>query len=386
MLRALFIILILALGLIVGPMWSGHVGMLTIVTARYTIEMSLVVAVLLFVAFLLTLWLIETLVRRIISGRRITMGWFRGRKRRKAEQRIEHAMNEWLSKNYRAAAQLAEKAAPQLRRPQQGYLLAATAWQALGNLKEQQRVLALAFDTASDDLNVRLQQLEQMTDSSLALRTAQALRREHPKHAGVLRACAETLYKHQHYETLRELLPEIQDRDVMPGARLAEYTRASYRAYFQSAGTSAERLLEFWKQTPSRLRRNPSIRMAYLDVLSQRGLGSIASKVATRGLQLNVLTASDLLSFDIREWRQTERLREEVEKQIKSHPEHPNWFLLLAFLALQESDYGLAERALQKAIAMKPSALAYRLLGDAYSGSAQKEAALSAYRQAANLR
>lgn len=386
MLRALFFILILALGLIVGPLWSGHVGMLTITTQTYTIEMSLTVAVLCIALSLLVFWLFIGLLRQLIAGQRFTISWLRSVKRRKAEQQIEQALHEWLNKNFRETAHLAERAAPSLRRPQYAYLLAATAWQALGNLQEQQRVLGLAFDVASDDLNVRLQQLEQMTDSSLALRTVQTLREEHPKHAGVLRACAETLIKHQHYETLRTLLPDIQDRDIVPGARLAEYTRASYRAFFYGAGTSAERLLNLWKQTPKKLRSHPSVRMAYLDVLTQRNFGGVASKVASRGLQQNSLTASDLLSFDIREWRQTETLREAVEKQIKSHPTHPNWLLLLAILALQESDFGLAERALQKAIAMKPSAQAYRLLGDAYLGNAQTESALTAYRQAANFR
>lgn len=386
MLKALLLIIILALGLIVGPMWSGNAGSVLILAGPYSIEMSLVVATLLVVAFLLLLWLVQAIFRKLSSGKRFTLSWFYKRKQKKAEKQLAQAMHHWLSKNYREAAVYAERAAPHLQQPQHGYLLAASAWQALGNLKELQRTLGLAYDSAHHDLNVRLMQLEQMTDSGQALKTARTLLQDHPKHGGVLRACAETYYKHQHLESLRELLPRIQDRDIVPGARLAEFTRASYRSLYQSAGTSSERLRELWKETPSKLRRTPAVRMAYLDVLTHRGFGAIASKVATRGLALNVFTASDLLQFDMREWRQTESLREEVEKQIKQHPEHPNWFVLLGVLAMQESDYGLAERAIQKAISMKPSQLAYRLLGDAYYASGQKESALQAFRQAANLR
>ncbi|WP_194757440.1 heme biosynthesis HemY N-terminal domain-containing protein [Aliidiomarina indica] len=386
MLKALLLILILALGLIVGPMWSGNPGSVLILAGPYSIEMSLVVATLIVVAALLLLWTLQAIFRKLSSGKQVTLGWFYKRKQRKAEEQMAQAMHHWLAKNYREAATQAERAAPSLKQPQHGYLLAASAWQALGNQNELKRVLGLAYDVANDDLNVRLLQLEQMTDSTLALKTARQLLQDHPKHGGVLRATAEAYYKHQHFESLRQLLPQIQDRDIVPGARLAEFTRASYRALYQSAGSASERLLSFWKDTPKKLRRAPAVRMAYLDVLTQRGLGAIASKVATRGLELNVFTASDLLQFEMREWRQTEALREQVEKQIKRHPDHPNWFVLLGVLAMQESDYGLAERALQKAISMKPSQLAYRLLGDAYIAGGQKETALQAYRQAANLR
>ena len=108
--------------------------------------------------------------------------------------------------------------------------------------------------------------------------------------------------------------------------------------------------------------------------------------MAARGIQHNVLTASDLLLYNANDWREVAPLREETERQIKDHPDHPNWVLLLAILAIQEGDYSLAERAAQQAIRLKGERIAYRTLGDALSASGQTDAALTAYRRAAQMK
>ncbi|RUO37013.1 hypothetical protein CWE13_09245 [Aliidiomarina shirensis] len=386
MIKALFIILIIAAGLILGPLWSGSSGSLILLIGNYSIEMSLVVAAILLVLTLLVVWLCEALIRKLFSGRKLTANWFLKRREQKAQQQFETALTEWLNKNYKVAASAAESAAPGLKRPQQGYLLAAAAWQSLNNNKEQQRLLNLAQNQATDALSVQLATLETTTDAKQALQLSQALLQAHPKQNNVLRATANALYKHQHLQSLRELLPALHDREILPGARLAEYTRASYRAYFHAAGTDSNKLNDAWRDLPKKMRRSTPVRLAYLDTLTQRGFGALAAKVAARGIHYQVLTASDLLQYDARDWRETAAMRDEIEKQVKAHPQHPNWLLLLAIVAIQEGDALLAERAAEKAITIRPDRQAYRILGEALFANHQKEAALQAFRQAANFK
>ena len=386
MIKALLLIIIVVIGLVLGTLWRGDTGTLIIIFGHYTVEMTLVVAVLLAVILALFVWLVSALLGKLFASKRITAGWLRQRKQRQAEAHFELAFTEWLNKNYSDAARLAEKAAPQLSRPQLGYLLAAAAQQALGKTSEQQRLLQRAEQQQHDALSVRLATLEHNQDATQALRLAQQLLEQHPRNPSVLRVAAAALYKHQHYQSLRALLPDLQSRDIIPGARLAEYTRASYRGFFQGAGSNSEQLHKAWLGLAKKLRRTTAVRLAYLDILSARGFGAVASKVAARGLRLEVLTASDLLRYDATIWREAGELRNAIEAQVKAHPQHPNWLLLLAEITLQEGDFALAERATQKAIRLKPDARAYRILGDALFASEQKDAALNAYRQAALLR
>lgn len=386
MTKIIILILIIALGLILGPSWASGQGVLVLMTPTHTIEMSLIVAALLLIAALFVLWLFELLFRSLFKGKRSGSRWFRGRKQRKAQKHFNQALHAWLLKDYETAAKLAEAAAPALPQPQDAYLLAATAWQAVHNQSEQQRLLELAQLGDSKDLAVQLALLDNLKDPTKALALAKELLAQAPKNRAVLRTVAISLYHHRHLQTLRGLLTDIDNQQALPRALLAEYTRACYRAYFTSAGTESTKLKESWADLPKKLRRSTPVRLAYLDVLMASGYGGAAAKVAARGIHHHVLTASDLLQYNANDWREVAPLREETEKQIKAHPEHPNWVLLLAILAMQEGDYSLAERAAQQAIRLKGERIAYRTLGDALSASGQADAALNAYRKAAQLK
>ena len=386
MLKAFVILLIIAAGLIIGPMWSGDSGTLILLVGSYSIEMSLVVAtVILFIA-LFVIWLIKLVLQKLFRGHSVTLQWLRNRKQRQAEELLERAFTEWLAKNYVATAQLAEKAARHHIRPTQCYLMAASAYQALGNAAEQQRLITLATQQDGATLAVQLTQLEYSNNSGEALRIAQHLLQEYPRNMSVLRAAAAAMFRHKHLQSLRELLPALNDEQALPRARLAEYTRACYRSYFNTLGADREKLLEAWSALPKKQRRNTSVRLGYLDILIERGFGAVAAKVAARGLHHQVLTASDLLPYDARSWRETAELRNEIELKVKAHPQHPNWLLLLAVIAIQDGDAALAERAAQKAISIKPDSLAYRILGDALFANNQRDGALNAFRQAVLLR
>lgn len=386
MTKIIILLLIFALGLILGPSWASGQGILVLMTPTHTIEMSLVVAALLLVAGLLVLWLLEILFRSVFKGKRTGARWFRGRKQRKAQKQFNQALHAWLLKDYETAAKLAEAAAPALPQPQDAYLLAATAWQAVHNQAEQQRLLELAQLGDSKDLAVQLALLDNTKDPTKALALAKDLLAREPKNRAVLRTAAISLYQHGHLQTLRGLLANLENRQALPRALLAEYIRACYRAYFTSAGAESATLRTRWQELPKKLRRSTPVRLAYLDVLMKSGYGAAAAKVAARGIQHNVLTASDLLLYNANDWREVAPLREETERQIKAHPDHPNWVLLLAILAIQEGDYSLAERAAQQAIRLKGERIAYRTLGDALSASGQTDAALTAYRRAAQMK
>ena len=115
------------------------------------------------------------------KGKRTGARWFRGRKQRKAQKQFNQALHAWLLKDYETAAKLAEAAAPALPQPQDAYLLAATAWQAVHNQAEQQRLLELAQLGDSKDLAVQLALLDNTKDPTKALALAKDLLAREPK-------------------------------------------------------------------------------------------------------------------------------------------------------------------------------------------------------------
>lgn len=388
MIRAIVLLLIVVAGLVIGPIWAGNPGYVQIVAGNYTIETSVVFAVIALMAFLLIIWLIEFIVRRVLSGKRVSLHWWKSRKQRKADHQMRQAFSLWLSKDYQKAAIAAEKSAKGLRDPAQAYLFAAIASDQAGNTQAQKRLLDLAGESQSvaDHGNAEygqlLSEIEKEQGAANALKLSEQLLTDYRRYPATLPAVAQALAKHGHWETLRKLLPELEQKNTLSEYQLFDYTRRCYQPLFRSQASHSEKLKTIWDSLPAKQRRNRAIRMAYLDTLVARGYQDATMHVALKGLRKDIIKPSDLLEYDSSAWPAHTSLRDYVAEQVKKHAENPDWLLLFANLALKDNDAELAEKAVQQAIKIQPDRRSYKLLGDILAKGNQKEAALSAYRKA----
>lgn len=382
MAKALIILLIIAAGFIAGPLLSGHTGYVLIAIAGYTLETSLVLLVLVVVVFVLCLWLIEWLIRKLRHGTRSSLEWSRRRKAKKAKQLMHNALNHLLTANYEQAQRDAEDAARYSQDKVLTYLLAALAAQQQGDRVTQQAMLEKAVaEEPSENLALQLHQAQRAAPAT-ATTNATNLLHQYPEHFGVKRIAAQIFYQHRQWQSLLTLLPELHQHDLVSAEQLQQYRVFVYQAYFAAAGDSLEALHRSWRDLSKKQHQQPVCRIAYASALQQAGHFKIADKVIVKGLRKSELSASHLINpSSTLNWQQHDELNEFIQRHIKQNPNDADAFTLLGAIAMQQGSLELAQRALLHAIQIQPAVQSYRLLGDAYLACGQSQQALEAYRK-----
>lgn len=383
MFKALLLLLIIVAGFIIGPLWSGQTGYVLIAAAGYTVETSVVLLVMALLLLLGLLWFIEWLVRKIIASKRRGSGWLRNRRERKAKQAFERALQSWLSHDYERAQTAAEQSARALSEPYSAYLLAAMAANQSGDADAHQRLLKkAAASEAHSSLAVRLAAVESAAPET-ARHELQRLRQQHADHRGVLRVAARVYERHQFWADLRDILPLLEKHALIASPQLNALQHQAFRDYFKQTEPSSSALQTAWKQLARKQRHRAAIRLEYIRALLQAGDTEQAQREAIHGLRKGYLEPQHLLYGQNQfNWQGATELVEHMEQQVKTSPEDSQALALLGLLAMQQTDFDLAQRALRKALELAPSKRFYRLLGDAHLAAGQSAQALDAYQAA----
>ncbi|MGX5914920.1 heme biosynthesis HemY N-terminal domain-containing protein [Aliidiomarina sp. Khilg15.8] len=383
MFKALLLLLIIAAGFIVGPLWSGQTGYVLIAVAGYTIETSVVLLVVALLLLVGVLWFFEWLVRKIIASKRRGSGWLRNRRQRKAKRAFEQALQSWLSRDYEKAQVEAEQSARALSEPYPAYLLAAMAANQSGDADAHQRLLQKA--AASDEhssLPVRLAAVESAAPET-ARRELERLRQQHADHRGVLRVAVRVYERHQFWSELRDILPLLEKHALVPAPHLNSLQHQAFRDYFTQTEQTSAALQQAWKQLARKQRHRAAIRLEYIRALLQVGDTEQAQRQAIYGLRKEYLEPQHLLYGQNQfNWQGATELVEHLEERVKAAPKDSQALALLGLLAMQQTDFDLAQRALRKALELAPSKRFYRLLGDAHLAAGQSAQALDAYQAA----
>ncbi|CUS47886.1 MAG: heme biosynthesis-associated TPR repeat domain protein [Idiomarinaceae bacterium HL-53] len=383
--KSFLLIVILLLGLLIAPVWSGHTGYLLIEAFGYTIETSVVVASVCLVLLWAAILLVWTLITRLFAGQLWTRRWLQGRREKRAVTQLRLALNAWFNRDYKAAAELADQSKLDHPDPQLAFALAAAAYGESGNLDAQRRMLTEARIAGFDDENLEILQLLNTQDAEEALTLARTLTTRKKLNPALWRAIAEQLTRFAHWNTLRDLLPRIEASHALLESRLHKIKRLCYQAYFKHTSDS-EKLLELWKRLDRKARRNAAIRIAYVEVLVSKGLYQIASKVTSKGLARNCLNLHEVLLLSPEQWAHDESLHDWAASALKQHPKNPDILQLYAATRFIQKEYGLAEKALREALAARPEQSSFRLLGETLLAANQPQGALEAFRKASGTR
>lgn len=385
MIKSSFIILAIVIGLIIAPYWSGHTGYVMVQVAGYTMETSLVVAVLLVVLTAIVGWFIVTLLRRLFLSRLWTKRWLKTRRERKAIKSLRAALDAWLNRDYQTSAELADKSKRHHPDPQLAYALAAAAYGEAGANDEQRRLLSEARVAGFNGESLEVLRLLNTNDANEALNLAQGLSTRKKLTPALWRAIAEQLARFEHWATLRELLPRIEKQKALPATRLHKLKRLCFQALFR-AELSLDGLEKQWKGLSKAERRNPAVRIAYIEVLVIKGHHAVAAKVTERGLKRGELNLHEILTLSPELWAKDETLHTWVGQEVKANPESACALMLYAATRFIDNEYELAEQALREALRIHPEQYAYRLLGETMLAAGKPEGALQAFRKASGQR
>lgn len=381
MIKALLLLFVIILGFIAGPLLSGQTGYVLIAIAGYTIETSVVVFVLALLVFVLLLWLLDWVLRKLTSGARFSLDWSRKRKLQKAEELLTGSLENILTANYEVALRNAEDAVNYHPSKRQPLLVAAIAAELQNDALAKQTLINQAAELSAGESLAKEVTDAQREAPDAAVKHLRELLSKHPQHAGIKRIAAQTFYQYDAGLSLFELLPDLDKHQLVAPEQLLVYKAFAYQYYFDQAH-NPEALHQRWKELDKRRRQHSTARLCYASALQQKGQHEFAEKVLLKGLRKELITPSHLVRCHVPlSWHQQPQLYVFMQDYVKRSPNHVDALTLLASMAIQHGEYELALSTARTAIQLQPSPERYRLLGDAYLAAGQSQPALDAYRQ-----
>lgn len=378
---AWIIILLLVAGLFVGPLWDGNTGYVLIAIGNYTIETSLVAAVILLTLLVIVMRVIWRFVLRMIRGTAWGMKWFGQRRTHKAQAALTEGATA-LTNGDSIHASRAFNRSWQLRHDGTVALLASYAAAQNHDYAQAREWLTHTPNPAQLQLAEVLFSFQQNPEhNAQRLSELKQLRRDYPLHPQLLRLTL-AVYEQQHrWEDLIASLDDAQRLEVLSASELESLTIRAYREHFLAIGrTNAHALEEHWRTLSREQRRNAAIRAAYLSALKTFQQLDGADKVAARGIKRGDITLAQLLEQQL--LVPGVELRDYLQTQLKKHPEDGLLLQAMGQMAMQTKEWALAERALRRAAELVPSQRVWLDLAQVYAAQGNSEAALNAYEKA----
>lgn len=383
-LLVLFVGAVTALQLIEDP------GYVLIGVGGWTVEMSL--AVLAVLTLLLAL-IFHYGLRLVSATWRLPQHWRSWRRRRHTLQArrgltrglVAMAEGEWDAAERSLLRQAGESETPLLH-----YLAAARAahqshaddrrdhYLRLAHACVPEESIAVALTQA--ELQLEHRQFEQ-AESTLA-----GLLREAPRHRHVLQLQLRLLLELQAWTRLRELLPALRRRKVIPGD---EYRRLELRVYGElldvaAADGNAASLVETWGGIPADLRHDRLLVQAHAGHLARLGRGDLAEPLLREALNRRMDNPLVRL-YGLLEQATPARQLTTVEGWLTAHPADPDLLLAAGRIAVRNHLWGKARSAFEASLAARLDSEALRDLGALLEQLGEHEAAAARYREAAQL-
>lgn len=389
MLKALiiFTVLIAAVGL--GLEIRHDAGYLLITINHWTIEMTLWIALL---VFILVFFLMHTGLLLLYKIKNIPSSvhhWQNKRRVQKAQSKTKQGLIEFSEGYWSLAKKHLINALPNADTPLLNYLTAARAAQEMGDsqlrdayLREAQQSMPdakIAVELTQAQLQLANQQWEQ------ALATLRHLQDLAPKHPYVLKLLMQLYQEVKDWPALINLLPELKKFNVVSGPELKKLQQHSYRqAIFELAQSDqTQALTHRMAALPKELTNDPEIIAEYSRFLIKNKEETQAERILRRGLQKqynpNLMTLygqitptdSKPLTF--------------AESFIKKQPYSVELYLCLGRLSFATHLWGKAQKYLEKSLSIAKTPEAYAQLGYLLEQLNDHSGACLAYQQGLNL-
>jgi len=249
-----------------------------------------------------------------------------------------------------------------------------------GDWTQAERDARLAIGLTQAELQLEHRQLEQ------AESTLTQLQRKAPRHRQVLKLQMRLLLELNDWLRLRNLLPELRRRKVIPAN---EYTVLELKVYGElldaaAVDGDADALVAVWQRVPKDLRAGELLVLTYVRHLIRFDRGSLAEPLLRETLNRRM---SDRLAhlYGLVEGSNPARQLEAAESWLAGDPRNPALLLTVGRLALRTKLWGKARGALEGSLAVQPSVETQRELGALLEHLGEHEAAATCYREAARL-
>lgn len=281
MIRLLLLAIALVGGLIVGTTFADQQGYVLISVAETTIEMSLTTLVLFIGALIAGLFLLEIVVKRILSVSNFTRGWFSARHLRKARYNTFKGMIKLHEGEWKEAERLITKGGRHNDFPLLNYLAAAEAAQGRQHIEQRDAYLKLASEQPGSHLAValtsaKLQMREEQYEFALA--TLQSVNVDYPHNPVLLDLLKDCYLALNEWQALKNIIHPLTKGNLITeqqALELEEKVECGILALIATnKGTTG--LLDHWQSLPKKLKKHIPILVCLIRQLHNRKADSEA--------------------------------------------------------------------------------------------------------------
>lgn len=355
MIKVIILLILLFVGLFFGHHLIGVEGRVIIALPKTVYEMniisSLIIYTLSIVLIWLTVWLILKLLRSI-SGTKNWLGLFSKRQQNNAYYKTINAM---LMNEQNEARKLIQKT---FGGDFQGsnYLIAAQLERQANNNTQAQAYLIQAMDDPKSEPLAIMQQAE----IALSQNDAKAAMEQLSKVEGKVRKTkAFVLLKLNILESLgdwQQIQQLATDNKRLLGDDYIPWAEQCVKGEFATIASKrgAKALQTHWETLSRKAKSDQANQNAYVQLLIDQGLYTEAEEVLVKFASKHA-HASQLDLFKQIVLPNPSKALRYIESEIKNKPEDATLYSALAQLAFNSQDFDLAEKAVTKALDLKPS-------------------------------
>jgi len=281
MIRLLLLAIVLVGGLIVGTTFADQQGYVLISIAETTIEMSLTTLVIFIGALIAGLFVLEMIVKRILSVGSFTRGWFSARHLRKARYNTFKGMLKLHEGEWKEAERLITKGGRHNDFPLLNYLAAAEAAQGRQQIEQRDHYLKMASEQADSTLAValtsaKLQMREQQYE--IALATLQSVKVDYPRNPVLLELLKECYLALNEWQPLKNIIHPLTKANLITEQQALELEEKAECGLMEFIATNQGTvgLLDHWNSLPKKLKKHVPVLVCLIKQLHARKADSEA--------------------------------------------------------------------------------------------------------------
>lgn len=389
MIRLLFLLVILGLGLFVGTQYAGQQGYVLISIANTSIEMSVTTLIILTVALLTGLFLLEYLIKKILRVGSSTWHWFTIGKQRRSRRYTDEGIIKLLEGDWKQAEKKITRWAKHHDMPLLCYLAAAEAAHERGDKHKREHYLALAAEQPKATLAVELTRAKQLLSQQAwqdAIDTLSPLQVTFPDNALVLKRLKQAYLALEQWPELLALIPKLTKSKLLSAEQAQSLTLQAQQGMIKLVAHQAgsEGLLSHWQALPKTLKQRSDLMLAVIEQLIARQADESALNLLKSWLHKH--PDSDLYrllpKLTLKDKQPVIKL---LQDQLRHADNNAEVHSALGQILLEQQQWQQAQQQFEKALSLRASVTDYAYLAQALEQQNRLQAAHDVSRKVLSL-
>lgn len=386
--KLIFYFLILALAVWLGVYMHNHPSFVLISIGSYRIEMTLWLAILALLLFLILLRLVIKFVRSIMNAPNAYKEWADQRRSKKSQSKMKSGFFELIKEDWVEAEKQMLSAAQKGRDKILGYMGAAAAAQGQKDIEQRDQYLENARNLADDQERKILIDIQKIRwqlangEYQTALAQLETLKLSPTEYPYILKAKKDVYFALQDWTKLRSLLPQLRLYHSLNEKEMQELENILFRETVAEACVlnNKTKLEKAWNDLPSPLKKDNQFLALYSAALIQLHDSEKAEDLLKMRLRKN-LDATLLQQYAAIDSSNPAKQLSRAEHWLEEYPKNAALLLCLGKLCMKLRLWGKAKTYLEAAAKIQPNPQVYLILGEVYEQLDEKNTALECYKK-----